>query len=653
MEWLTPWVGAITAGAAAPALLLLYFLKLRRQEVPVSSTLLWKRAVQDLQVNAPFQRLRKNLLLLLQLLAMAAVLFALAQPVLNLRGGSARRIVLLVDRSASMKTRDLPGGVTRLDEAKKQARTVVESMRSARMLGLVGRGDEAMVLAFDSHAAVMCNFTSNKAQLLAAIDAIAPTDGASRLGEAVTVARAFANPAREDAPAPGDFDAAQLVLLSDGRVADLAALSVAPGEVDFHLIGESSDNVAITAMQARRSYEKPEQVHVFATLANYGAKAVACDVQLTVAGVVRAVRQVEIEAAAASNEDRVVGRASITFELDHSGAGVVEVRQLRKDLLAADDAAWAVLPAPRKLTALLVTRGNAPLEVALKACSLARLDVAGPEAFDAVVADDAPAPPYDVIVLDRHAPAKLPRGRYLIFGEPPPDIGVTNAGLLKDQFVIDWRSRHPVMQFVDLGDLYAAEAVDLRLPRDAAVLAEFGQSPAMAMVRRKGSALLLVGFDVLATRWPLESGFVMFCYNAVHFMGAEAGRGRAADMTVGEAIDIPSDGAPLATLTRPDGKTEPLTAGASGAFRYPATDTAGVYRVDVAGRPPALLAVNLLDERESDIAPSDQLMLAGGKVNAAANEPSRTNQDVWPYLALLALVLVCAEWIVYNSKARL
>ena len=60
MQWLTPFIGLYAAAVAVPLLLLLYFLKLKRHEMLVSSTLLWKRAVQDLQVNAPFQRLRRR-----------------------------------------------------------------------------------------------------------------------------------------------------------------------------------------------------------------------------------------------------------------------------------------------------------------------------------------------------------------------------------------------------------------------------------------------------------------------------------------------------------------------------------------------------------------------------------------------------------------
>jgi len=57
MNFLAPlWIPLLVAGLTAPVLLFLYFLKLRRQEIPVSSTLLWRQAIQDLQVNAPFQR---------------------------------------------------------------------------------------------------------------------------------------------------------------------------------------------------------------------------------------------------------------------------------------------------------------------------------------------------------------------------------------------------------------------------------------------------------------------------------------------------------------------------------------------------------------------------------------------------------------------
>src|SRR6478736_10108230 len=142
MSWLptfiTPLAGTIAAALSISALLVLYFLKLRRREMPVSSTILWKKAIQDLQVNAPFQKLRRNLLLFLQLLLLALLLLALAKPVANVTPTRRQTTAILIDRSASMAAKSSDGKTTRLDEAKRRAKELVDSLP---------RGATAMVLA--------------------------------------------------------------------------------------------------------------------------------------------------------------------------------------------------------------------------------------------------------------------------------------------------------------------------------------------------------------------------------------------------------------------------------------------------------------------------------------------------------------------------
>src|SRR6478736_6279889 len=78
----------------------LYFLKLRRRPVRVPSTLLWRRSMEDLHVNSLFQRLRRNLLLFLQLLAILLAMLALAGPRLRGTSGPGQRYVLAIDNSA-------------------------------------------------------------------------------------------------------------------------------------------------------------------------------------------------------------------------------------------------------------------------------------------------------------------------------------------------------------------------------------------------------------------------------------------------------------------------------------------------------------------------------------------------------------------------
>ena len=132
MNWLSPFTALIAAAITVPVFLLLYFLKLKRQEKVIACTLLWKRAVQDLQVNAPFQRLRRNLLMLLQFLALLAMLAALAGPVLSLHSQYAERYVLLIDNSASMNATDVQP--SRLEYAKQQAMIFVSSLTEESFL---------------------------------------------------------------------------------------------------------------------------------------------------------------------------------------------------------------------------------------------------------------------------------------------------------------------------------------------------------------------------------------------------------------------------------------------------------------------------------------------------------------------------------------
>src|SRR6476620_1557493 len=109
----------ILLAAVPPAIIALYFLKLKREPLAVPSTYLWSRAIEDLHVNSLWQKLRQSLLLLLQLLVILGVILALIRPGWQGSELTGERFVFMIDASASMAATDvLP---TRLDAAKKQA----------------------------------------------------------------------------------------------------------------------------------------------------------------------------------------------------------------------------------------------------------------------------------------------------------------------------------------------------------------------------------------------------------------------------------------------------------------------------------------------------------------------------------------------------
>jgi hypothetical protein len=108
MTWLTPWSAFWLLLALVPILLALYILRLRRARQLVPCTSLWTEAAEDVQANTPFQRLRRNLLLLLQLIALLLIALSIAQPRIEAAAGRGERTVLLIDCSASMQA--LMGG---------------------------------------------------------------------------------------------------------------------------------------------------------------------------------------------------------------------------------------------------------------------------------------------------------------------------------------------------------------------------------------------------------------------------------------------------------------------------------------------------------------------------------------------------------------
>src|SRR6266852_1404908 len=133
MSFLAP--AALALSALAVPIILLYMLRLRRRDVPVSSTMLWQQLLRDLEANAPWQRLRRNLLLLLQLLILAALVIALARPFVEVPTVTTGRIALLIDASASMNATDVQP--SRFEAAKQQALGIVDTLTEQDSLAVI------------------------------------------------------------------------------------------------------------------------------------------------------------------------------------------------------------------------------------------------------------------------------------------------------------------------------------------------------------------------------------------------------------------------------------------------------------------------------------------------------------------------------------
>jgi uncharacterized protein YegL len=667
MSWfphfLSPLPAALAAAVALPLLLILYFLKLRRREMPVSSTFLWKKAVQDLQVNAPFQRLRKNLLLFLQMLLLMSLILALARPVSNYKPGAGKLSVILIDRSASMSAADMPGGKTRLEEAKRQASDLVASM---------DRNAQAAVIAFDDQPQIMQTFTGDTRMLQNAINRITGSDRRTSMGMAFQLAEA------QSAVVPGADKGTlrpQVWLYSDGRAGDVADLEL-QGDLKYQKIGtDDGKNIGIVALDARRDYDQPLSVQVFARLANFGPSPASADVKLVVDGQDRSIAGVTlapqrwndpkwVEKHPGEKDENYVAKDSVEFKIDMPTAGVIKVEQMNKqgDLLAADDSAQVVVPPPKPLTALLVTAAhdNPYLEKAFASMGLKNSQTMLAEDYE-----DKQPKNFDVIIFDRVYPTWLPdSGNYIYFGCAPTNtkLKVVKEGeiyqTIADCSVLDWERDHPILRHLSLQSLYAGTMLKLDVPKDARILVDGLKGPMVVLDREGRSTNLVVSFDLLQSNWPLKLSFPVFIHNALQYLALGAEMNVRPSYQPGATPRIPRPnldklGSDIKSirLSGPMGSRD-VPIPNTGDFVLPAMDKVGLYKTDPPVPQYEQMAVNLLDENESNLLPAEAP--PGHLQTATAIAGSKSRLELWWWLvACGAVPLLLIEWWVYTRRVHL
>lgn len=649
---LAPGAAILAAAIALPAVILLHVLRLRRRTLRVSSTLLWQSRIRDVEGNAPFQRLRPSVLLVLQLLAAICLALAAGDPVR--RGGDAMwmRTVLLIDQSASMQVRDQVSG--RGDAVSRLERALIEGDRLVDRLLRHGEA-EIMVVAFGAGARVIVPFEQRAAVVRAGMRAIVQTDEVADHAAAL----AFVRDLLRGGGARGD--AAGVIVLTD---ADPPAGGGegrggrAGGGASWRWIRIGSEvagtpeNVGMTAIGGRRDPERPDLVRVLATVERSGSGRVASVLEALVDGEVRGTRALRF------GED--VHDLSVRFEFTIPGDGLVTIRHRLPDAMAADDEASLVFaaPTPPRITLVHPPGGPDPhlrllLESAEPEClllverplerSLAPPRENGVDPDSLMLPGDT-----DLIVLDRVPLARWPVVPAIVIGAAAPDVERIDPARPGARRVAAWDRSHPLLRLVSLDRLAIAGGPVLRAPSGASVLVTDEVGPAIIALRRAGVEHVVIAFEIGRTNWPADLSFAIFFRNLLDLVGAGSSGGAGAWVRPGEPIEVRADGAGDGSITVRDmGGTVLLTARSApgGRVTLQAPGRAGVYRLDGATGP-GWLAVNVASSSESGLAPPVDAMMAP----IMADQPSTTSVAIgatplrgWFFAA--ALILLAVEWL--------
>ena len=650
------------AAALAVPIILLYVLRtrLRRQQVP--TLLFWDQVFETNRPRAWWQQLRRLLSLLLQLIVLALLVSALVDPLWAWQQQRQRRVVLILDNSASMQAADADG-TTRLEMAQQSAIALVRSLRG---------NDRMAILSAESTPRVVMGMSDHQSGLLEVIRDLQPTDSPTSMDSAV----ALAHRVLSDMEGEGE-----IIVLTDGCFAppedwdDETALTA-------YRIGQPLDNVGITLFQVRRSLQDAVGYQILVHVTNHSENAQECRLELTLED--ELVDVVPLTLDAGQTETRVIDHTSMT------GGRLVAQLDVN-DALDIDNRAVALLPRRTPIPVTLVSNGNLFLQSVLESIPL----------VDLTITTESPttAPKGGVLVFDRVAPATLPSGRVLVV-DPQADTDLWKLGeTISQPLVGTVDADSPLTKHVRLTNVEFPEAKVLDFQAEAESLIQSTlEQPLFARIPRDGGDAVVLTCSLEKGDLPLRIAFPVLMKNTVEWFMGEQGELSPA-LPTGDMLSVSlaplhsvsadspestimpttetADDADLTVVERttttdetqyvlvsPDSSHRPIAAANDRALIGPLLKI-GVWSIQEANElekqsatadvpseaeeptaaPQVQVACNLVNHRESDLRDRmdltdiDELQLL-----------SLGGHSLWFYLTLLTVGLVATEWWLYQRR---
>ena len=618
-------------------IIVLYILKIRLRRVPVSTILFWQQIFEEKKPRSIWRRLRHLISLLLQLLFLTFLMLALAKPIFDWEIVDARHVVVIVDNSASMHASD--GERERLEQAKEQALRAIDGLRVHDVMALVSGGNQPRVF---------CGFTNHKRTLREALDAIPGTDGPTRIPAAVALARRLL--AQEENKS--------IVVLSDGCFDEVEELATSE-DVSLVRVGAETGNVGITRFQVRRSAADAVGYEVLVEVEAFTKDPVECRLELSLGDQLVDVIPMTLAPGVPWTK---------SFQNTATDGGHLIARIDRADALMADNEAIGILPRRLPHPVTLVGKQNLFLEMVFRAAPLVELRLAE---------ETAPAPRNDreVTVFHKKAPAKLPAGRVLVI-DPSTATDLWDIGdVLTEPLVVSQDKSSPLMQHVQLENVYMPEArrVAPKAPHKVLAGVLSGDPVFIQFDRPEGNVLVLSG-NLEAGDLPLRTAFPIMMTNALRWFAGAAGDLRES-LPTGSVSEVVLDGALLKAagfegtpaeanldpgtlvLRAPDGAVRPLEVergrttigplGQRGVWTILAKDTVPAEGAPTIASPADGLeiACNVASPAESDVTASEELEAETEVVASGLG-----GHPFWWYLVAFAAALTITEWCLYQRR---
>ncbi|MCA9175372.1 MAG: BatA and WFA domain-containing protein [Planctomycetales bacterium] len=582
---------ALLLTAIAVPIIALYILKVRLRRVPVSTNMFWRQIYDEKPPRSIWQYLRHLLSLLMQLLLLTLMVLAVADPYFPWQLLEARRVVLVLDNSASMRAALEDGaGQSRWQAAVDAAGAEIEGLRFR---------DEAAIVLAGPRPEVVLGMSNHVPTLRRALRSLEPSDNPTELASAIQLGRRLidghakgrilvftdgcAQPLDADGKSPtplaassageGRQESANSANSANGSAADADAKG--EDRLAYRIFGQPLGNVGITQFQARRSLVDPLGYELLAAVRNAGPRPVRCRLEVELDG--HTVDVLPLKLAPDGHWSRALEKTSLDggvltarlaeIELnDDSPAGDdvsksndVESKERASDgaaagasqpvgdvsglnALATDDEARAVLPPRKPQHVTLVTEGNLFLQKVFEANPLVTVTVVPtvPDAWDG----------QGVLVLHRLLPETLPAGNVLVIDPIGPCDLWDPGDPLANPIITRQDRQSPLMAHVRLDNVLMPQArrLQFKQPPHALATALEGDIVYAQWELERGKRLALT-VDLDSSDLAFRTAFPIMMANALSWMGGDSGE-LMESLPTGAVARLPLDALPAAKRWR-------------------------------------------------------------------------------------------------------
>ncbi len=595
--------------AAIPLIVFLHSFKPRGFRTNTTTLFLWERVLKERSLTTRLGWLvRKNLLLMLQLLAACVLIAALADPSLLHFGAASGDTVVVIDLSASMKAKGRAG--TRFDAARSEFLSLVDQLPSGQKIMVIGAGAQPRLLV---------PFTADKQRLREAGRKLTASDAPGRIKEAILYAHAFLKRGTAD----------RIVAISDGAFSGAEDFARATAHLRFIKIDGGENNVGIVGFEVRRRPDRPAYAEIMVRLRNYTAHKMRIPLTLSLETRILARESIDLDAD---------GGRVVIFPAEGSLAGTLVARLEIDDDFATDNQAYLTVSDGPTVRLLYVGPGNPFLKNLLR--FFPNVEVTSTPSWEP---NPPPQQPYDVVIFDRVLVPQLAQGNFILIDTLPADLSLKLDGKIQNPRILAPLAKHPITDGLSLGDIHIRETLRWSAPVEGQVLARSTEAPLLFALEKGRLRLLLIGFDLMASDLPLRVAFPVLFHNALEWLQPTRVEFPAQTAQAGSpfALHLPP-GDDEVEITTPSGKKETLKA-MSHPLVLTNTFETGIYRYKSANRE-GRFAVNLLDETESQISARWKATPASAGFATANGAPIiESGLFLWPMLLGIAVVFLALE----------